>query len=370
MSLDEPHHLEPADDSGSDTAARFHYQAEVMFPYCLACALGDDIECVVAEHFEDIAVRQNERWRFIQVKSRNATLPPWTLHKVLEPGGALHTLFRTYQHVKDLPASLEMLLEGPYSTRDAIRHLVVGQSRDQSDLVEKVARTFDVKASEALPFLERVTLLPTPPSRAEIKNANLTLLHEQQPTLPHNTVLAIYSEALKLIEHAIRAESMGWQWPSYLFDPATAPAEYARKLALKTLSKERLERVFNPLKAAATSPLVVRLTAHVAHFKDNPTLLFFVNVTNLSLEPISITHVWYQHGDTFRSVLPQARPLPKELGPKRPWSTWLPVIALPPEQRQHALDKFKIRLSTGEIFSSRVEDTVPPKGKVPDGSNS
>jgi hypothetical protein len=106
----DPKSLVPKDDSGSDTAARFHYQAEVMFPYCLECALGQTIDYLVAEHLEDIGICQKDGWRFIQVKSRNPELPLWTLATLLKDGGALRALFRTYQQLDGTAASLEMIL--------------------------------------------------------------------------------------------------------------------------------------------------------------------------------------------------------------------------------------------------------------------
>jgi len=68
--MTDPHAIVTPDDSGSDTLARFQYQAHVTFPYCLKLATGDGVTDVYAEHIEDIAVRESDAWRFLQVKSR------------------------------------------------------------------------------------------------------------------------------------------------------------------------------------------------------------------------------------------------------------------------------------------------------------
>ena len=110
----------PESDAGSDTVARFRYQAEVTFPLCLECALGGDIVAVIPEHFEDIAVEYGTRWRFLQVKSRNPERGMWKLADLLGEGGALRSLYRTYQQTRDVDATLEVLLEGASQRGDPI----------------------------------------------------------------------------------------------------------------------------------------------------------------------------------------------------------------------------------------------------------
>jgi len=44
------------DDGGSDTVARYKYQAHVTFPYGLELVAGETVTDLSAEHVEDIAV--------------------------------------------------------------------------------------------------------------------------------------------------------------------------------------------------------------------------------------------------------------------------------------------------------------------------
>src|SRR6476646_754998 len=92
------HELVAPDDSGSDTFARFKYQAHVTFPYCLELAKGEDVTDVYAEHIEDIAVCESGSWRFLQVKSRKAERGQWTFGDVIQ-SGAIGSLWRAYRAV-------------------------------------------------------------------------------------------------------------------------------------------------------------------------------------------------------------------------------------------------------------------------------
>lgn len=123
MAID-PAHIVPSDDTGSDTFARYRYQAAFAFPFCLDCALGRSIDSVVFEHIEDLVLEQNERWRFIQIKTRDPGLGAWTLTDLLSDGGALRSLFRSYRLVGDVDCTFEAYLEGAARRRDGIEHLI------------------------------------------------------------------------------------------------------------------------------------------------------------------------------------------------------------------------------------------------------
>jgi hypothetical protein len=66
-------------------------------------------------------------------------------------------------------------------------------------------------------------------------------------------------------------------------------------------------------------------------------------------------------------IRPWSRPLPVRLKVNEAWSTWVAVSKLPPAEQSNAFDNFQIRLSTGEVFRSRKEETVLPQGAVPGG---
>jgi len=73
--MTEPVQVVPPDDTGSDTFARFKYQAHVTVPYCLDLARGEEITSVFAEHVEDIAVEVGGSWRFLLLELKRGTEP-------------------------------------------------------------------------------------------------------------------------------------------------------------------------------------------------------------------------------------------------------------------------------------------------------
>jgi hypothetical protein len=112
---------------------------------------------------------------------------------------------------------------------------------------------------------------------------------------------------------------------------------------------------------------LLRLTAHQARFRRSPRMFYFVNVANKAPYPIEITHVWYEDPTCHIQVAPWSRRLPARLEVRQPWCTWLPVDSIPGRWQDDAYDRFRVRLSTGEVIGSRKEDTVPPVGPVPGG---
>ena len=112
----------------------------------------------------------------------------------------------------------------------------------------------------------------------------------------------------------------------------------------------------------------VRFTTHQARFVSNPTLHYFLNITNVDSVPLEITHIWYEDAVHHVPVRRNSRPLPKRLEPSEVWSSWIPLGKLPQKARLNSYDRFKLRLSTGEVFVSEKEDTVPPYGSVPGGT--
>ena len=168
----------PDRDWGSDTLARFRYQAEVTLPYCVSALLSEnDIVAVVAEHLEDIALKTKTGWRFLQVKSRNPERGLWRAADLFVKGGALRSLYRTYLATGGEEHSLELVLEGAVKTDDVIATLRPHQ--DRSALVPMVMDKLNATQASAEDFLRRVTLDQSAPHRTDIHatNARLVLLN-------------------------------------------------------------------------------------------------------------------------------------------------------------------------------------------------
>ena len=257
--MNDPKDILPLVDSGSDTFARFRYQAEVALPYCLHCALSDDIISVVMEHLEDIAIEYVDKWRFIQVKSRNNELGPWKLNDLVKPGGALYSLHRTERQIHRAVASLEIVLEGAIRPRDPIQFLKDDGDHSNLKLISTVARKMDVDQAETQEFLRRVVLVKPPISRDGIKESNIALMHDQNPQLSRIQVVPLYENLISEIERAMRADPLGLSWPSYVLHPEDAPSEVSAKLNAKRLTRDHLRRIIGPL-MSPPRPLLMRLT--------------------------------------------------------------------------------------------------------------
>lgn len=111
----------------------------------------------------------------------------------------------------------------------------------------------------------------------------------------------------------------------------------------------------------------VRFRSHQARFKSSPEMYYFVTVTNLTKEPIEVTHVWYEDLETHVPVLPKERLLPRRLVPFEIWETFLLKKRIPESYQDDAYESFRLRLSTGEVYISGKDGSVPPYGCVPGG---
>jgi hypothetical protein len=113
--------------------------------------------------------------------------------------------------------------------------------------------------------------------------------------------------------------------------------------------------------------LAVRV--HRAFFDGHIEECHFINLTNTSAERVlEVTHVWYEDDSHHIPIVQATRPLPVRLELDQAWETWIPTAALPREQREDALSRFRARISTGTVFSSVANRGVPPFGFVPGDS--
>ena len=243
-------------DAGSDTLARFRYQAEVTLPYCVSALLSEnDVVAVVTEHLEDIALKTKTGWRFLQVKSRNPERGLWTAADLFAKGGALRSLYRTYLATVGEDHSLELVLEGAVKPDDAIGTL---RDRDRSRLVPMAMDKLQATRAYAADFLRRVTLDQNVPHRTEIHATNGRLLHQHAPSLTYPEVEALHRALLEEIENAMRCERVGPRWPRSVVHPEKRSRVVEERLRAKTLDATRLSGITEALTSAGR-PLLKRL---------------------------------------------------------------------------------------------------------------
>ena len=248
----------PNRDWGSDTAARFRYQAEVTLPYCVSALLSEnEIRAVIPEHLEDIAIETATGLRFIQVKSRNPERGLWNASDLFaKKGGALRSLYRTYLLTRGEDHSLELALEGAIQTKNVIHKLRPDQ--DRSELVPLVVEKFGTSRESAEDFLQRVILNESVPPRAVISATNMRLLHECAPQLTQPALQALHRALLEAIENAMRSERMGVLWPRSIAHPMRRSTRMEERLRVKTINAQRLPQIAELLHGAGR-PLLKRL---------------------------------------------------------------------------------------------------------------
>ncbi|MDE0000532.1 MAG: dsDNA nuclease domain-containing protein [Rhodospirillaceae bacterium] len=248
----------PDSDWGSDTLARFRYQAEVTLPYCLSALLYEnDIRAVVAEHLEDIALETTTGWRFLQVKSRNPERGLWKASDLLaKKGGALRSLYRTYLLTKGEDHSLELVLEGALKTNDLI--MALRPQQDRTPLLPVVMEKLDATKESAEDFLRRVTLNESASHRTTIHATNARLLHVHAPSLTLPELEALHSSLLHEIENAMRCEPFGALWPQSVVHPEERSPLTEQRLQAKTLDANRMPKIVELL-SSAERPLLKRL---------------------------------------------------------------------------------------------------------------
>ncbi len=113
---------------------------------------------------------------------------------------------------------------------------------------------------------------------------------------------------------------------------------------------------------------MLKLRVHLGQFVNRPGVYYFINATNLSPDrALEVTHVWCEDEGRHIPVTQPSRPLPVRLDVDQSWETWINVGKISEANRFSAFENFRARISTGTIFKSEANLTVPPYGFVPGG---
>lgn len=241
------------DDSGTDTFQRYHYQAEVAFASCLRCALVGDILSITPERIEDLLIEEPDRWRFIQVKTRDAGFGAFTFASLLAAdGGALRSVLRTHTTLADFDDGREIVyeiwLERGAKRHDAIEQLLLphGNGAD-AEMARRCADRLDIDSAVAEAMLERTIVRAPLAPRELIRDSNIRNLQRYAPHVPAATTENVYGEVISLIETAMRADLLAEDWPACVMQPETGQDELAAKVAGKRLQQAALATLLQPV---------------------------------------------------------------------------------------------------------------------------
>lgn len=237
----------PPDDSGSDTFARYRYQAHVAVPFCVLCGLGEAVDSILLEHFEDIVIDEPRGWRFIQVKTRDPERGPWRLSHILRGGGGVDSLARTYSHLPNKSGKFELRLEGSLARED-IRTFAPPKGEVSAEVRGRFAAAdaIDLPSDDLDGFLSKLFVSKQAPSESIISQ-NLIALGNRAEEISLSTIKSVYERILELVETAMARERLGED----LYDvirPSAELSDDARRLAeAKRLTRSELTPICEQL---------------------------------------------------------------------------------------------------------------------------
>lgn len=243
------------DETGSDTFSRYVYQAHVAFSYCLDCAELGDVEAVVLEHFEDLAVyRGGDRWDFNQIKTRDADQGAWTLTDLLGKSGPLRSLHRTYRALSKVQGDFQFfaLLEGSIKSGDDGKELTGPSQSTDGNALARVAKALKITEAEARLFLDRLSVVDNLPTRPMIAAANVRQLSLSAPDTSGRTVEQVYDAVLSQIQTAMDIPRLDSRWPKAAITPRNFAREIRTRFERKCLRKEDLAPLFSDLQIGSS----------------------------------------------------------------------------------------------------------------------
>ncbi|WP_172653099.1 dsDNA nuclease domain-containing protein [Rhodococcus opacus] len=312
----------PVEDSGSETLARYRFQAEVTARYCLAMLTQSDIANVVCEWHEDFVVAYTSGTvKLVSVKHREETQGPWTVPMLCTSGGLAHLFDRWCECKCRSNVSLKLetnaaLKPGKHATKvkpaapDAAELKQMcgpdpGLTDGRADMVKRVARGIlkarwdhpyphipetpkvpkndDIHLPEGFTdkvtqFLAVLEISDDPPQRRHITADNIHNLLEPAvkvlPDVDHREVdvKETYRAIVNRVERANRDEEDRLQLAAYIAnpDPAGHSEQMEQRIARRTLTRDIILEQFEYMdSSASTRP---RLSEHDALCEYHATL--------------------------------------------------------------------------------------------------
>lgn len=192
---------EPPNNTGAATVDRFVYQARIAFRFCVGCSTGD-IKAVYVEHFEDIVVEYaDDRWAFLQIKSRESHLLPWTF---ADAAKGIKSLFRSFEDTETANADYCLYLEGGLKRGDMLENLMVNSKRVTAELKQAVCDLLKIDSARCESFLKKLAVYPNQPAKSSIREENVSLLGTIAPSTSYSQLERVEES----LTHRIH-ESMG-----------------------------------------------------------------------------------------------------------------------------------------------------------------
>jgi hypothetical protein len=172
----------------------------------LTCLASSDAPfLLVCEHVEDLTLVYGNRFRFLQLKTRDRG--SWSASTMCDKG--IDSLCRSYRAARDAGiheiATFELWFEGPISERKETVSFAENPSSASENLRTKIVR-HGLRKPWLDDFLGRLVIHPGQPTRVHIDAKALLEIHALWPALSHPELLALYERMLNAAEAAQSAE--------------------------------------------------------------------------------------------------------------------------------------------------------------------
>lgn len=248
------------DDTGSETFKRFRYQAEAAFLSCLDLALIGTVVSIIPERIEDLLIEETDRWRFVQIKTRDAGLSAFSFADLLGNGGALRSVARTHEALLDFDDGrdirYEIWLELGAKSGNAIERLLAEKwLGPNGEMIEQCERRLKVDGQFAEAMLNRCYVRAPFPPRDLIRDSNIRNLQRYNSAVPVEITENVYEQVIDLLEQAMRADLLQDDFPRCILQAEGADEALAAKIAGKRLVRESVAELFEPLEGGNAAVL-------------------------------------------------------------------------------------------------------------------
>jgi hypothetical protein len=127
--------------------------------------------------------------------------------------------------------------------------------------------------------------------------------------------------------------------------------------------------LFDYLRTLFERKTLLVVSVHRAFPNLEPPESYFVRLVNHTPDrELEIKDVWYEGSPAIPVLNPQ-RPLPTRIRAGAMWETWIPIADIP-VATDEVYGRFRVRLSTGEVYRSRRtpdRDIAPGIGAIAGG---
>lgn len=257
--------------SGLSTFARYRWQAKQAVRLWLTCLSGrDPALCLVCEHVEDVVVVGTERFRFIQLKTRDRG--SWSAAAMCDRG--LDSLVRSYSaartHGIHERSTFELWVEGPLSDHKVTTGFAAAPATAGPEIRRKIV-AHGLGRGEVADFLARLEIHAGQPSTAHIDAKAIRELGALWP-LSQIELEQVYGRLLDAAEAAQAGEQMPGALQGHLAaaadhlghdlpQPGESGADLIEPIREQILSHHLLLSLTPPLRRESNYSLLQRIRA-------------------------------------------------------------------------------------------------------------